>query len=211
MIKTLRQKQHLSQEELGELTGLSLRTIQRAESGQRVSNSSMRSLADFFNVEVDALEKWGKNMTNEDNTKLSLIPQNLTYHRAAQLIIFSVVFIVCISQWLAYYASLNEVSDDASLGRILSIIAAIALGAAIFVYIFNMAKLTFYFSYYVITIAFLVLGIALDIWTQDFADSANYLLYFPIFYTLLLLVLCIIHVMQLALSLNSESVVVVSK
>jgi len=210
LIKTLRQKQCLSQEELSELAGLSLRTIQRAESGQRVSPSSIRSLAEFFEVEVDTLEQEDSAMTKEEN-KFNLIPQNLTYHRAAQLIIFAIAFFVCVIQWLAYYASFDEVTDDASLGRILSIVAMISLGAAIFIYVFNMAKVTYYVSYYVTASAFLVFAIALDFWTQDYSSSATYLLYFPVFYTLLLLTLSIIHVLQLAASLKGETTYYVAK
>lgn len=56
-IKSLRQKKHLSQEVLAELSGLSLRTIQRAESGHRVSYASLRSLAAAFDINVDELER----------------------------------------------------------------------------------------------------------------------------------------------------------
>jgi transcriptional regulator with XRE-family HTH domain len=56
-IKNLRQEKHLSQEELSELSGLSLRTIQRVESGHRVSYSSLRALADAIKINVDELEQ----------------------------------------------------------------------------------------------------------------------------------------------------------
>lgn len=56
-IKNLRQKKHLSQEDLAELSGLSLRTIQRVESGHRVSYASLRSLAVAFEINVDELER----------------------------------------------------------------------------------------------------------------------------------------------------------
>ncbi len=211
MIKTFRQKQCLSQEELAEQSGLSLRTIQRAESGQKVSPSSIRSLAEFFEVDIDTLEQEDPNMTTEEEEKFSFIPRNLTYHRVAQLIIFSIVFFVCVSQWLAYYSAIDDVSDDASLGRILSIVAMIALGAAIFIYVFNMAKVTFYVSYYATASGFLVLSIALGYWTRDFSDSASYMLFFPVFYTIVLLALSIIHILQLALSLKAETTILVPK
>jgi transcriptional regulator with XRE-family HTH domain len=56
MIKILRSQNKLSQEELAESSGLSLRTIQRVEAGHRVSYRSLRALASTFNVEVDELE-----------------------------------------------------------------------------------------------------------------------------------------------------------
>jgi transcriptional regulator with XRE-family HTH domain len=42
LIKELRQKRLLSQEQLAELCGLSLRTIQRVESGHRIGFASLR-------------------------------------------------------------------------------------------------------------------------------------------------------------------------
>ena len=56
-IKNLRQINLLSQEDLAELSGLSLRTIQRVESGHRVSYASLRSLAAAFDINVDELEQ----------------------------------------------------------------------------------------------------------------------------------------------------------
>ncbi|NMP32715.1 helix-turn-helix transcriptional regulator [Thalassotalea sp. M1531] len=57
IIKQLRKQSHLSQEQLAESTKLSLRTIQRAEAGHRISFASLRSLAGFFNKDVDRLEQ----------------------------------------------------------------------------------------------------------------------------------------------------------
>jgi transcriptional regulator with XRE-family HTH domain len=56
-IKNLRQVKHLSQEGLAELSGLSLRTIQRVETGHRVSYASLRALAAAIDLNVDELEQ----------------------------------------------------------------------------------------------------------------------------------------------------------
>ena len=56
MLKTLRSQKRISQEELAEMSGLSLRTIQRVEAGHRVSYSSLRALAKVFDIDVDDLE-----------------------------------------------------------------------------------------------------------------------------------------------------------
>jgi transcriptional regulator with XRE-family HTH domain len=56
-IKNLRQVKRLSQEDLSEISGLSLRTIQRVKSGHRVSYASLRSLAAAFDINVDELEQ----------------------------------------------------------------------------------------------------------------------------------------------------------
>ena len=57
LIKQLRKQQLLSQEQLAEHTRLSLRTIQRLESGHRVGYASLRAIAAFFNLDVDNLEQ----------------------------------------------------------------------------------------------------------------------------------------------------------
>ena len=55
MIKILRTKHHYSQEQLAQMSGLSLRTIQRVESGQSASLETLKSLAAVFEVDVDTL------------------------------------------------------------------------------------------------------------------------------------------------------------
>ncbi len=57
LIRTLREDRGLSQERLAEATRLSLRTIQRAEAGHRVSYASLRALAATFDINVDQLER----------------------------------------------------------------------------------------------------------------------------------------------------------
>lgn len=56
MIKRLRTKYHYSQEQLAQMSGLSLRTIQRVESGQSASLETLKSLAAVFEVNVDTLK-----------------------------------------------------------------------------------------------------------------------------------------------------------
>lgn len=57
LIRKLRLDRGISQEQLAEVTGLSIRTIQRVEAGHRVSYASLRALAATFNVNVDSLEQ----------------------------------------------------------------------------------------------------------------------------------------------------------
>lgn len=55
--RSLRERKLLSQEQLAEKSGLSLRTIQRVEAGHRVSYASLRALAATFEMDVDVLER----------------------------------------------------------------------------------------------------------------------------------------------------------
>lgn len=55
--RSLREQKLLSQEKLSQMSGLSLRTIQRLEAGHRVSYASLRSLAATFQMDVDVLER----------------------------------------------------------------------------------------------------------------------------------------------------------
>ena len=73
-IKVLRQRFRLSQEKLAELSGLSLRTIQRVEAGHRISYASLRAVADVFEVDVDKLELelYAMDKTGEDYRELPL-------------------------------------------------------------------------------------------------------------------------------------------
>ncbi len=63
-----REQKRLSQERIAEMSGLSLRTVQRLEAGHRVSYSSLRALAVTFEVDVDLLERelYTMNKTADD-------------------------------------------------------------------------------------------------------------------------------------------------
>jgi transcriptional regulator with XRE-family HTH domain len=56
-LRSLRERKLLSQEQLAEMSGLSLRTIQRLEAGHRVSYASLRALAATLEIDVDSLER----------------------------------------------------------------------------------------------------------------------------------------------------------
>lgn len=57
ILKNLRQQKNWSQEQLAQLSGLSLRTIQRIEGGNKASLESLKSLAAVFQIEVSVLEQ----------------------------------------------------------------------------------------------------------------------------------------------------------
>ena len=202
-IKALRLKKNLSQEQLADTTGLSLRTIQRIESGQKVSHASWHTLAEYFGMKTEALREH-----NQIAAPTSEVESKLSRHRALQLIIFMVTFFICIAQWMAYFASLNPVEESAGLGRILTIISEIAVAAAIFVYLFNRARITFVWSYYATAAAFLMVSIAVDFWLAPDIDAR---FFYAVFYTMMLLALLVFHVLQMALSLRGETVILTQR
>lgn len=55
MIKKLRERNNWSQEQLAIMSGLSVRTIQRIESGNKASIESLKSLASVFEVDISKL------------------------------------------------------------------------------------------------------------------------------------------------------------
>src|SRR5512139_2319908 len=55
--RSWRERMLLSQEKVAEMSGLSLRTVQRLEAGHRVSYASLRALAAAFKTDVDLMER----------------------------------------------------------------------------------------------------------------------------------------------------------
>ncbi|SDJ60205.1 helix-turn-helix domain-containing protein [Microbulbifer yueqingensis] len=55
IVKKLREKHNWSQEQLAVLAGVSLRTIQRVEAGNKASLETLKSLASVFEVELTKL------------------------------------------------------------------------------------------------------------------------------------------------------------
>lgn len=57
ILKQLRISRHLSQEQLAQMSGLNVRTIQRIESGHSASVESLKCLASVFEVDVSTLKQ----------------------------------------------------------------------------------------------------------------------------------------------------------
>ncbi|WP_371379382.1 helix-turn-helix domain-containing protein [Thalassotalea aquiviva] len=55
IVKKLRAEKNWSQEQVARFSGLSIRTIQRVESGQSASLETLKSLASVFEVEISTL------------------------------------------------------------------------------------------------------------------------------------------------------------
>ena len=57
ILKQMRISRHLSQEQLAQMSGLNVRTVQRIESGQNASLESLKCLASVLEVEVSTLNQ----------------------------------------------------------------------------------------------------------------------------------------------------------
>lgn len=69
IIKNLRIENGWSQEKLAEITGLSLRTIQRVEKEDKASLESLNLLANAFSLDIKQLQDKLKNKTFETETE----------------------------------------------------------------------------------------------------------------------------------------------
>lgn len=63
MIQKLRLQRGWSQQQLADLSGLSVRTVQRIEQGQVASTESLKSLAAVFEIDFSTLQEPGMNTT----------------------------------------------------------------------------------------------------------------------------------------------------
>ena len=57
IVKRLREKRNWSQEQLATMSGLSTRTIQRIESGNKASLESLKALASVFEIDISKLKE----------------------------------------------------------------------------------------------------------------------------------------------------------
>lgn len=80
LVRKLRLQRGWSQEQVAEMSGLSVRTIQRIERGQSVGLESLKSLAAVFEVELSQLHE--PNIEQEDKT---LNEENMTWEEQRAL------------------------------------------------------------------------------------------------------------------------------
>ena len=77
LVQKLRLQRGWSQQQLAELSGLNVRTIQRIEKGQEPSVDSLKSLAAVFNVEFSTLKEQGMdNVISESQSAEEILAFN---------------------------------------------------------------------------------------------------------------------------------------
>lgn len=78
LVYKLRLQKGWSQEQLADLSGLSVRTIQRIENGQAASVESLKSLASVFEVDFNTLKEPTMNSIPNDSTPPSSNAQGIS-------------------------------------------------------------------------------------------------------------------------------------
>ncbi len=149
-LKQLRQQRLLSQEQVAEKSGLSLRTIQRVESGHRVGYASLRALAVVFDLDVDQLEQelYSVDKVKCDFFELPIVASSLfgkgnwkssTKDKAENIErFFFIAFSVCSILWFSNFAlSLPMLSKEmvpriGNLGNLIGVVGLLQLLAAYF-------------------------------------------------------------------------------
>lgn len=101
IVRKLRLQRGWSQEQLAEMTGLSVRTIQRIERGQKAGLESLKSLAAVFDIELSNLYegtpmKSDETMTWEEQRAIEYVRDVKGFYSslAAFLIIVPMLFIM---------------------------------------------------------------------------------------------------------------------
>ena len=94
-LKSIREIQNLTQEEVSEKSGVSVRTIQRIESGKEPKGYTLRVLAKALNVEEDQLlfkESVPEKSENSEETKTSIETLSINYSALKLINLSSIPF-----------------------------------------------------------------------------------------------------------------------
>lgn len=80
IVKKLRIQQGWSQEQLAQVSGLSVRTIQRVEKGQNIGIESLKSLAAVFDVHLNDLQPETPMREKNNTSNQTALPSNTHQH-----------------------------------------------------------------------------------------------------------------------------------
>ena len=102
LVQKLRLQRGWSQQQLAELSGLNVRTIQRIEKGQEPSVESLKSLAAVFNVDFSTLKEQGMdNVISETQSAEEILAFNQVrklkgfyFHLAQYVLVVSLLTVI---------------------------------------------------------------------------------------------------------------------
>ena len=97
-LKQIREQQNLTQEELSEKSGISVRTIQRIESGTEPKGHTLKTLSKTLEISVDDLLNKKLEVLVEDTTEKSIknseIESQINYQKVKMINLSSVLFVL---------------------------------------------------------------------------------------------------------------------
>lgn len=97
-LKQIREQQNLTQEELSANSGISVRTIQRIESGVMPKGHTLKALAKVLNVaenELSGLSIKTEDITVEENhVQVEELPAHIDYQRMKLINLSSILFVI---------------------------------------------------------------------------------------------------------------------
>ena len=94
-IKTIREQQHLTQEELAEKSGLSVRTIQRIEAGKEPKGHTAKVLAETLGIDLSSLHSIKNSNENVDYSLVKRINLSTVFVCFMPILNFVLPLILC--------------------------------------------------------------------------------------------------------------------
>ncbi len=135
IVKKLRLEKHWSQEQLANMAGLSLRTIQRVEAGNPASKETLKSLASVFEVDISELTKRVK-MIDKKSEDWQTVPfwvscGLLGFKERKQTIITIAMLVLCGLAFFFFGGWGDPIGADAIAWLGLYLLAVVWFGAAV--------------------------------------------------------------------------------
>ncbi|MGB5402814.1 MAG: helix-turn-helix domain-containing protein [Robiginitalea sp.] len=105
-LKALREQKHLTQEELSEASGISIRTIQRVEAGQLPKGHTAKALARALDIALDSLQNTDLTTENRDYSLIKII--NLSSAFVTFIPLLNIILPLAIMHFRKQYNSLTK-------------------------------------------------------------------------------------------------------
>lgn len=105
-LKALREQKHLTQEELSEVSGISIRTIQRIEAGQLPKGHTAKALAKALGIELDSLQNTDLTTENRDYSWIKII--NLSSAFVTFIPLLNIILPLAIMHFRKQYNSITK-------------------------------------------------------------------------------------------------------
>ena len=105
-LKALREQKHLTQEELSEVSGISIRTIQRIEAGQLPKGHTAKALAKALDIELDSLHNTDLATEDRDYSLIKII--NLSSAFVTFIPLLNIILPLAIMHFRKQYNSITK-------------------------------------------------------------------------------------------------------